>query len=296
MKKQVHFRFLVSIRNLDSELKENENDEYTSMLRSCRRRLVLNPWPVFTLRDQTSLADSLLLMDWNDNVRELQTEYKCNFLQVTGIPVSVVKPVITPQLGARLATCCVVTVTDEDGANPRSRWVPFIIDTGAPRAVYLSNNVWAMLGVRAVPRARRELAAFARNIQIGKWIGPALLSEEHGESATHLQDVNVIGMELLGSRDVATNFTGILQRALEKPFSEVIVTDGSSTFRVTPSHPDVMSLKDAIKAKRPNELQHIDADRIVVKLQRDGPALGDRDTLRVDSEYYFEAPAAPERK
>ncbi len=80
--------------------------------------------------------------------------------------------------------------------------------------------------------------------------------------------------------------------AKTRPFSEVIVTDGRSTFRVMPQHADVMGLKKAIKAERQNALQHIDADHIVVKLQPGDAALGDREALRADSEYYFEAPAA----
>jgi hypothetical protein len=77
------------------------------------------------------------------------------------------------------------------------------------------------------------------------------------------------------------------------PGAEFIVSDGRSSFPVTPSHPDVMSLKKAIKAERQNALQHIDADEIVVKLKRDGAALGDKEKLVADTEYFFEAPAKP---
>jgi hypothetical protein len=75
--------------------------------------------------------------------------------------------------------------------------------------------------------------------------------------------------------------------------AEVIVSDIRSTFRVTPSHPDVMSLKKAIKVERANQLSHVDADEIVVKLKRDGAALGDKEKLVADTEYFFEAPAKP---
>jgi hypothetical protein len=74
------------------------------------------------------------------------------------------------------------------------------------------------------------------------------------------------------------------------PGVEVVVSDSRSTFRVTPSHPDVMSLKKAIKVERAPELDHIAADRIVIKLERDGAALGDEDDLRVGVKYFFEAP------
>jgi hypothetical protein len=71
--------------------------------------------------------------------------------------------------------------------------------------------------------------------------------------------------------------------------AEVVVSDIRSSFRVTPSHPDVMSLKDAIKAKLGSDYTGSPA-RIVVKLERDGAALGDEDDLRVGVKYFFEAP------
>jgi hypothetical protein len=74
------------------------------------------------------------------------------------------------------------------------------------------------------------------------------------------------------------------------PGVEVVVSDGRSSFPVTPAKPTVMHLKKAIKVERAPRLDHIAADRIVIKLERDGAALGDEDDLRVGVKYFFEAP------
>ena len=42
---------------------------------------------------------------------------------------------------------------------------------------------------------------------IAKWAGEALLSEDHGASEDHLAGANVLGMGLLGARDVVKSFS-----------------------------------------------------------------------------------------
>lgn len=263
------------------------------MLRRSCRCLPLNfygPPKTYYIKHQDTLTDSLLLLDWKQNVQELQFQYKCNFLPVDGTPLSVVKPVITPQQGSRLATCCVVTVADDDEQNARSRWIPFIVNTGAPRALYLSMVTWDVFGIKVKPRKSRADPTFAQDVRIGKWRGLAYLSEEHGETEAHLKDVNVIGMDLLGSRDVADSFTGILQRALETPsLTEVIVTDGTSSFPVTPSQPTVMHLKKAIKAELAPEFPSLISPKIIIK-HPDGTKMGDEDKLEGGVKYVFEGP------
>jgi hypothetical protein len=266
------------------------------MLRRSHRCLPLNfngPSRIYSIKTQATLADSVLMLDWPQCAQELQFRYKCNFLPVKGTPLSVVKPIITAHGGSRLATCCVVTVADDDDQNPRSRWIPFIVDTGAPRALYLATMTWDLLGVQAQPRKTRSDTSFAQDVRVGNWKGLAFLSEEHGETETHLKDVNVIGMDLLGARDVAQTLTGILQRTLETlPLEEVVVTDGIVTLPVKPTKPTVMHLKKAIKAERPVQLNSVDADQIIIKEPdvSTGEPLVDEAPLRMGIKYIFEVP------
>lgn len=244
------------------------------MLRRTRWLALLNDYGRDTLlaaTHQASLTDSLLLLDWPLIAEELQLSYRCNFLEVRGEPFPVIKPVITPQAGSRLATCCAVTVRKDD-ADPRIRWIPFIVDTGAPRAVYLSCATWELFGIHAQPRpAGSNCPVFNQMVSIGKWTGSAWLSEEHGESPARLHHVaqptvnpipgghvNVIGVELLGARDVSDAFTGILRRALEKEpptlmtwvqqYNHAGSQPLGEPFTVWPSRSSIDALKNAITA------------------------------------------------
>ncbi len=264
------------------------------MFRRSRISRVINsygPSRILSIKHQSTLSDSLLLLDWPLSVGELQKEFTCNFLQVHGAPVSVVKPVITPQQGSRLATCCVVTVAKNDVEPKISRWIPFIVDTGAPRALYMSAITWSYFNLEVKPRKSNSDPLFAHNVRIGKWAGEAFLSEEHGETDAHLRDVNVIGMELLGSRDVAQSVTEILQTALEKPsLDEVWVTDGKASFLVTPAKQIVAHLKEAIKAKLDaNGLGPVNGLAIIIKTP-DGAVMGDEDSLNTNVKYVFSVP------
>ena len=159
------------------------------------------------------LIDSLTLKDWPKIVNNLQSEYRCNFLPIKGKPLSVVKPVINCQ--RRLTTCCVVTITSTSTNiphhnKPRSLWIPFIINTGAPHAVYLSRETLNLFGVVVPPppSSTRHNNTFVQPISIGKWRGEALLSEEN-----HLKSVNVLGMDLFHRHhDLTELFTVILER------------------------------------------------------------------------------------
>lgn len=266
------------------------------MLRRSTANLLLNNYGasrIYSINNhQESLADSLLLLDWKHNADALQSEYKRNFLPVRA-PDTFVTPVITPSCGSRLATCCVVTVADEDGKNARSRWVPFIVDTGAPSALYLSAITWDYLDIQASPRKSRADPIFCKQVQIGKWSGSAFLSEEHGETATHLADVNVIGMALLGPREIAESMTGILQRALEPTvpnFFLVLDARSGATSPVSPKRSTVMFLKDAIKEKYSHDLRHIDAPHLIIKDSNTGLKLGDEDPVHASIKYIFEVP------
>ena len=251
---------------------------------SYQRRSVIDKVWCFTDSDSQSLTDSLLLLDFPDVVRDVQDIHKNNYLDVSS-PVPAVMPVLAVRDGTRLATTVAVTIP----SVRKTKYIPVIVDTGAPRALYLSKDTWNLFGISAVPRSDRKNLPFSCDVTIGKWAGEALLSEDHGASEDHLAGANVLGMGLLGARDVAKSFTKLLKEATELDIvamSDVIVTGQGSTFGVTPKHPVVWSLKVAIKEVG---MWHIPHFKIIIK-SPDGKVLGDKDPLHAGVEYQFELP------
>jgi hypothetical protein len=157
-----------------------------------------------------------------------------------------------------------------------ARWVPFIIDTGSP-ATYFTKATADALNLTTVD----HIEIFDKGVI-------------YRASGLRFDDINLLGTDFLEHCilhvDYPTQSNTYLKVSKSASPAEFIVRDGRSSFRVTPSHPDVMSLKKAIKVERAPRLDHIAADEIVVKGQRDGAALGDEDDLRVGVKYFFEAP------
>ena len=252
---------------------------------SYQRRSVIDKVWCFTDSDSQSLTDSLLLMDFPDVVRDVQDIHKNNYLDVSS-PVPAVMPVLAVRDGTRLATTVAVTIP----SVRKTKYIPVIVDTGAPRALYLSKLTWELFGIPAVPRLDRKNPLFSCDARVGKWAGEALLSEEHGASDEHLAGANVLGMGLLGARDVAKSFTKLLKEATELdfvPISEFIVTGQGSTFGVKPEHPVVWSLKQAIKGY----MMYSIAPPFIIIKSLDGKVMGEEDPLLAGVKYRFELPA-----
>lgn len=232
-----------------------------------------------------TLTDSLLHLDFPKVAQDLQAVDKSNYRDVRpGDPPTM--PVLPVRNGCRVACTAAVRVPSTN----KAKYIPVVVDTGAPGALYLSQDTWSLLGVDAVPRARREDPPFALRAQIGGWVGDAFLSEDHGASREHLRGANVLGMGLLGSQHVAKSFTTLLQVAT-RPHghrADVWVTDGTGSLRVVPKHFDVASLKKAIKEEGEYA---VPARLIIVKDPETKLPMGDKDPLDAGVEYVYELPA-----
>ena len=211
-----------------------------------------------------SLSDSLLLLDWKDIVNDVHFAYKKTFLQELTVPEVPFEEVIPVRANGRLATVAMIS------CNGKNIWLPFIVDTGAPRALYLSQQTWKMFDIDAIPRdVTAEFNEFTRSVSFGKWGGDALLSEENGASKEHVKDANIIGLEILNAYKIAKAVNEVLMNAaaFRKVVRSYWVKYGDTIFKVTPATSDVDSLKKAVKAEM--QLQQ-PAPTLVVKDHKKG--------------------------
>ena len=161
---------------------------------------------------------------------------------------------------------------------------PFLIDTGAC-VTMIHTETYRRFGVNP------------EDVQGAIKIGHLPMHAQHNPNPEQPQKAHLLGyLNLLGAdflRVAVPDLTKYLSENISKfqpPLSSVIVTGADSTFRVTPKHPFVMDLKQAIKENKKNALSGVDSDQIIIK-SPDGKVLGDKDPLHAGVEYQFELPA-----
>lgn len=155
-----------------------------------------------------------------------------------------------------------------------ARWVPFLIDTGSHQTFFNDQSIKAL----ALDVAD-HIEIFSSRVNLAR-------------SSHHFDDINLLGTDFLRYCELRVNYpAGAVQLDVIRIPSqlEFIVTDGTVALRVKPEHPDIMSLKDAIKAKCAIRFERIDASEIIIK-HPDGTKMGDREPLRAGVEYVFEVP------
>ena len=158
--------------------------------------------------------------------------------------------------------------------------VPFLVDTGAP-STYLHS-----IGVEKFVGCGNPIMSHY-SIKVG---GVELQADSHDLSTGAVAYLNILGMDFLddAAPNLLTYFTEAFGKYNGGAVTEYLVSDGRGVaFRVTPKHPDVMSLKQAIKEYMTYALP---PPYIVVKDPATGKAMGDKDPLHSGIEYLYEVP------
>jgi hypothetical protein len=133
------------------------------------------------------------------------------------------------------------------------QWVPFLIDTGAPRTFFTRKTIDA-LSLNSSDHI--EIMSARVNLSV---------------SSHHYDDINVLGTDFLGSCNLHVYYPRgkieleVLDTNDAKPpvWAQQLGADGQA-FKVTPTGNDVDALKKAIKAERANLCARVDAAEITI--------------------------------
>ena len=167
--------------------------------------------------------------------------------------------------------------------NKKCLRVPMLVDTGAP-----STYLHTIAMEKFFDSSQNVPSSF--DAYIGNHLVKAQMNTEVDEKRVTAY-LNILGMDFLNSAvpELLPWISAQLSKVQPQEMkTEFIVTGADSTFPVTPKHPFVMYLKQAIKE---NKMYRMDASRIIIK-SPDCKVMRDKDPLHAGVKYQFELPAA----